>query len=101
MKFEDGKYEVVFDEQGVPQQVLRNGEPWRDIAGDKFMYLVLSQLKELQAQKEMALEVIDTISGFTCYLRQGGCDVSDLEGLEYAVETATDLCYDVLKELNE
>ena len=99
MKFEDGKYEVVFDEQGLPQQVLRNGEPWRDLVGDKFMYLVLSQLRELQAQKEKSLEVLDTISGFTCYLRQGGADISDIDGLEYAVQAATDLCYNVLKEV--
>lgn len=48
MKFEDGKYEVVFDERGLPQKVLRNGEPWRDLAGDKFMYLVLNKLRELE-----------------------------------------------------
>lgn len=52
MRFEDGKYEVVFDERGIPQQVLRNGEPWRDIVGDKFMYLVLAELKEFREQKE-------------------------------------------------
>lgn len=48
MKFEDGKYEVVFDERGLPQQVLRNGEPWRDLVGDKFMYLVLSELSQFR-----------------------------------------------------
>lgn len=47
MKFEDGKYEVVFDERGIPQQVLRYGEPWRDLVGDKFIYLVLNELAEL------------------------------------------------------
>lgn len=99
MKFEDGKYEVVFDERGIPQQVLRNEEPWRDLVGDKFMYLVLTELRELRTQKEATLEVLDTISGFTCYLRQGGADVSDIDGLEYAVQTATNLCYDILKEL--
>lgn len=48
MKFEDGKYEVVFDERGIPQQVLRYGEPWRDLVGDKFMYLVLNELKNMR-----------------------------------------------------
>lgn len=48
MKFEDGKYEVVFDGNGIAQQVLRYGEPWRDIVGDKFMYLVLSELQGLR-----------------------------------------------------
>lgn len=52
MKFEDGKYEVVFDKQGLPQQVLRNGEPWRDVIGDKFMYLVFSELLTLRKMME-------------------------------------------------
>lgn len=52
MKFEDGKYEVVFDKQGLPQQVLRNGEPWRDVIGDKFMYLVFSELLALRKMVE-------------------------------------------------
>lgn len=52
MKFEDGKYEVVFDERGLPQQVLRNGEPWRDLVGDKFMYLVLSELQNMRGLLE-------------------------------------------------
>lgn len=48
MKFENGKYEVVFDERGIPQEVLRNGETWHDIVGDKFMYLVLTELLTLR-----------------------------------------------------
>lgn len=48
MKFEGGKYEVVFDGLGIPQKVLRNGETWRDIVGDKFMYLVLTELLTLR-----------------------------------------------------
>ena len=52
MKFEDGKYEVVFDKQGLPQEVLRNGEPWRDVIGDKFMYLVFSELLTLRKMME-------------------------------------------------
>lgn len=48
MKFENGKYEVVFDNNGLPQQVLRYGEPWRDVVGDKFMYLVLTELKNFR-----------------------------------------------------
>lgn len=52
MKFEDGKYEVVFDERGIPQQVLRYGEPWRDLVGDKFMYLVLGELQTIRGLLE-------------------------------------------------
>lgn len=49
MKFEDGKYEVVFDENNIPREVLRYGEPWRDILGDKFLALVLCELQESKA----------------------------------------------------
>ena len=52
MKFENGKYEVVFDELGIPQKVLRNGDTWRDIVGDKFMYLVLTELLTLRKTLE-------------------------------------------------
>ena len=38
--FEDGKYTV----QG--NQVLRHGEPWRDITGDKFIGALLHELEE-------------------------------------------------------
>ena len=53
MKFENGKYEVVFDENNVPQEVLRYGGPWRDILGDKFLALVLWELQELKEYKFM------------------------------------------------
>lgn len=67
MKFEDGKYEVVFDERGLPQQVLRYGEPWRDLVGDKFMYLVLTKLEELEKWHD---EVLSTcMSTEACYVK--------------------------------
>ena len=39
MKF--GKYEVVFDKNGLPQQVFALWGTLENIVGDKFMYLVL------------------------------------------------------------
>lgn len=48
MKFDNGKYEVLFDNNNIPVQVLRNGEPWRDIVGDKFLACVLWELQEWQ-----------------------------------------------------
>lgn len=51
MKFEDGKYEVVFDENNIPREVLRYGEPWRDILCDKFLATVFLELKELREYK--------------------------------------------------
>lgn len=66
MKFDDGKYEVVFDGRGLPQQVLRNGEPWRDLVGDKFMYLVLSKLKEAETWHTEVLN--SCIATEACYV---------------------------------
>lgn len=48
--FDGGKYTVTFDEQTGRLSALRNGEPWRDLAGDK---LVLSMLQRVDAQQEL------------------------------------------------
>lgn len=66
MRFEDDKYEVVFDERGLPQQVLRYGEPWRDLAGDKFTCSVLEKLKELEVWHAEVLNACMTTEA--CYV---------------------------------
>ena len=43
---DDGKYTYLLDEQG--QRVLRYGEPWRDITGDKFILLMAMEIDELR-----------------------------------------------------
>ena len=50
--FEDGKYTVCFDKGGVSRTVLRYGEEWRDITGDKFIGALLSHIE--QAERELA-----------------------------------------------
>ena len=46
--FEDGKYEVRFDEAGR-LTALRNGEEWRDLTGDG---LVLAMLQEVARRRD-------------------------------------------------
>ena len=74
MKFEDGKYEVVFDERGLPQQVLRYGEPWRDLVGDKFMCLVLEKIKEAET---WYIEVLNACMSTDACMSIEACYVKD------------------------
>lgn len=41
MKFDGGKYEVVFDNGAL--YALRNGEHWRDLTGDNLIYWMLME----------------------------------------------------------
>ena len=57
MKLADSKYEVVGN------MVLRNGEPWRDITGDKFTYLLVDEVNESRriiAEQKATLETLLT-----------------------------------------
>lgn len=40
---EDGKYEIII-ENGVPVEVKRYGEPWRNIIGDRFIQALVTRL---------------------------------------------------------
>lgn len=58
----EGKYAYVYDAT-APVVVLRHGESWRDVTGDKFIYCLASELKdarekiaELESQIEQAHE---------------------------------------------
>lgn len=104
MKFEDGKYEVVFDERGLPQQVLRYGEPWRDLVGDKFMYLVFSELNGLQERESDAIHLLNKLMGYKVYLSvdesyQDNC--TPVQRLLYALEMVLDYAQRALNELTE
>lgn len=48
-----GKY-VVLHDNGVGFRAERNGEPWRDLCGDK---LVFSMAQEIERLREVASEV--------------------------------------------
>lgn len=50
---EDGKYEYRFYKDGS-QEALRNGEPWRDLSGDKFIYCMAAEISKLQVEVQRA-----------------------------------------------
>jgi hypothetical protein len=50
----DGKYEYVLDNDR--QFVLRYGELWKDLTGDKFTYLMAARISELEEQLRLAKE---------------------------------------------
>ena len=52
LKLEDGKYEVVLDDVNFTVfEVLRYGEPWRNLVGDKFIYSLISKIRELEEKE--------------------------------------------------
>lgn len=44
----DGKY--TYRNEDGKQEVLRYGEPWRDLCGDKFVAAMADRILELEAQ---------------------------------------------------
>jgi hypothetical protein len=48
LDFEDGKYTYCIDNTGSAC-VLRYGEFWRDVTGDKFMYTVMAEIGEARS----------------------------------------------------
>lgn len=53
----NGKYTVIMD-SGAHLKALRNGEPWRDIVGDK---LVLALAQEIQELRDRICPVCDNM----------------------------------------
>ena len=50
IKLDDGKYEIVFDENGqFPEMCLRNGEPWRCVTGDNLIFFLCAALEDQSA----------------------------------------------------
>jgi hypothetical protein len=46
---EDGKYTILYGaEKGQKFQALRYGEEWRDLTGDKMVYLLCCKVEELE-----------------------------------------------------
>ena len=43
VSLEDGKYVATFDKGNLT--VTRYGEPWRDLSGDKFVYLLFEEAR--------------------------------------------------------
>lgn len=57
IELEGGKYTYVCDNNGK-QEALRYGEPWRDLAGDKFVYCLAYRANELQEQNKSLVEAL-------------------------------------------
>lgn len=55
----DGKYTYINDEQG--QRALRYGEPWRNLAGDKFVYCMAAEIESLRAEAKAKDERIQQL----------------------------------------
>lgn len=54
LSLENGKYEVTFDAGNL--SVTRNGEPWRDLTGDKLIYAMMCECMNAQQQRTELLE---------------------------------------------
>ena len=53
--------------------------------------------RELAEQREYLRGVLDEIGGLCRYLRQGGADPMDLQGLEEGLSVAVDMAHDALE----
>jgi|GEM_PF-2171979 len=52
INFYDNKYTILINENGVPMEALRYGEPWQDIIGDNLIYHMLCRILELEDEIE-------------------------------------------------
>ena len=57
---------------------------------------VIEEIKRLEAALAKLAEGLDEITGLSRYLRQGGCDSTDLRGLEEGLIHAIDLAAEML-----
>ena len=57
IELEDGKYTYINDDQG--QRALRYGEPWRDLAGDKFVYCLAAEIEAIRAENEALKQQVE------------------------------------------
>ena len=56
---ENGKYTYVFESNGK-SYALRNGEPWQDMTGNKFVYCLAARIAELEEQLAAPVPTQDT-----------------------------------------
>ena len=55
ISLEEGKYELRFDEESGALWAYRYGEPWRDLSGDKFVYLLMVEALRYRYLRENCL----------------------------------------------
>ena len=58
LKFEDGRYTIVGIDSGN-LHCLRYGEEWRSLAGDKLVYMMAYEIRELRELVERQKETAD------------------------------------------
>lgn len=44
----EGKYKIVFADEGFPTKALRYDEEWRDLIGDNLIGALCSKIEELE-----------------------------------------------------
>lgn len=49
---DDGKYEIIFEPNPHRFVALRNGEPWRNLTGDKMILAMLAALDAMTAERD-------------------------------------------------
>lgn len=57
LSFEDGKYQLIFDAGKFT--ALRHGQPWRDLTGDKLVYVMFAGIQGLQATQALDTARLD------------------------------------------
>jgi len=50
VNLENNKYSLIFDEATGTLLANRNGEHWMDYSGNKFVYLLLARIVELESE---------------------------------------------------
>ena len=55
VKLDDGKYEVIFDQNGCRSDfyALRYGESWRDLTGDNLVLAMFYRIQNLEEQLQI------------------------------------------------
>lgn len=68
ISLEDGKYQI--HQNGGEMNATRNGEPWRDLTGDKMIGAMFSRIKELEDSMPVAVGMFSKSRGINseiCY----------------------------------
>lgn len=63
VNLENNKYTLTFDEAKGTLVAARYGEFWMDYSGNKFVYLLLARIVELEAELALAKEDIYDVRG--------------------------------------
>ena len=59
VNLENNKYSLIFDETTGTLVANRNGEYWMDYSGNKFIYLLLARIVELESNQAQMLKILE------------------------------------------